>query len=73
MTLPALLAQLGSLAEARAQALLLARAATELPGIAATLEPAGLRLAARHIRAHVFGTRHRRRDPRLALFLRGSR
>lgn len=73
MTLIAILAQVGSLAEARAHAVLLARAAAELPGITASLDPAGLRLTAQHLHARVFGTRDRRRDPRLALFVRGRR
>ena len=73
MILPIILAQAGVLAEARAHAVLLARAATELPGIAATLDPAGFRLTARHLHDRVFGTRHRRRDPRLALFARTGR
>lgn len=73
MILPAILARVGSLAEARAHAVLLARAATELPGVTATLDPSGVRLTARHLHARVFGTRHRRRDPRLALFTRGAR
>ena len=73
MTLTFILDQVRSLAEARGHALLLARAATELPGITATLDPAGIRLTARHLQARVCGTRHRRRDPRLALFTRTSR
>ncbi len=73
MTLPNLLAQLGTVAEARAHAVLLARAVAELPGITATLDPAGIRLTARHLHARMFGTRARRRDPRLALFVRGGR
>ena len=68
MTLTLILDQLAALAEARASAALLARAASELPGIAVTLDPAGIRLTARHLHARAFGTRHRRRDPRLALF-----
>lgn len=73
MILPALLAHVGRLAEARGHAVLLARAASELPGIAATLDPAGVRLTAQHLHARVFGTRRRRREPRLALFVRGGR
>jgi len=65
-----LLKQLVALVEARAQTLLLARAATELPGIAAAIDPAGLRLTARGLHARAFGTRHRLRDPRFALFTR---
>ena len=68
-----LLEQLVALAEARAQTVLLARAATELPGIAAAIDPAGLRLTARGLHARAFGTRHRPRDPRFALFTRRGR
>lgn len=73
MTLSALLGHVASLAEARTHALLLARAASELPGITATLDVGGIRLTARDLHARAFGTRHRRRDPRLALFGRGTR
>jgi hypothetical protein len=73
MTLALILDQVRGLAEARGHAVLLARAATELPGITATLDPAGIRLTARHLHARAFGTRHRRRDPRLALFTRSAR
>lgn len=73
MMLPLILDQLAALAEARVNAVLLARAAAELPGVAATLDLAGIRLTARHLHARAFGTRHRRRDPRLALFTRGRR
>ena len=73
MTLSAIFDQARLLGEARAHAVLLARAAAELPGITATLDPAGIRLTALHLRARWFGTRHRPRDARLALFTRGLR
>ncbi len=73
MTLTIILEQLRAFAEARGQAILLARAASELPGIAATLDPIGIRLTARGLRRRAFGTRQRRRDPALALFARGPR
>ncbi len=73
MILQPLLDQLLSLAVTRANTLMLARAATELPGISVAVDAAGLRLTGRHLHARAFGTRHRRRDPRFALFLRGSR
>ena len=73
MILSTILAQAAGLAEGRGHALLLARAASELPGITASLDPAGVRLTARHLQARLFGTRHRPRDPRLALFVRGGR
>ncbi len=73
MMLAVILDQVAALAEARGTAMLMARAAAELPGIAASLDPAGIRLSAVYLRARAFGTRHRRRDPRLALFARGLR
>ncbi|MBV8971639.1 MAG: hypothetical protein JO290_05045 [Sphingomonadaceae bacterium] len=57
----------------RANALMLARAAAELPNINAALDASGLRLTGHHLRQRFVGTRHRRRDPRLALFVRGTR
>ncbi len=65
--------QLAALLEARVHAVLLARAAAELPGVAAALDPAGIRLTARGLHARAFGARHRPRDPRLAHFARGGR
>ena len=70
---PQFFEQLAALLDARAHALLLARAATELPGITAAIDPAGIRLTAHHLRDRVFGTRHRPRDPRITLFTRGGR
>ena len=65
-----ILAQIAALAEARVQAFLLVRAVSELPGIAAALDPIGIRLTAQGLHRRAFGTRHTRRDPRLALFRR---
>ncbi len=73
MIAPLVLDQLGAWLEARANAALLARAAAELPGVVATLDPVGIRLTAHGLRARAFGTRHRPRDPRLALFTRRGR
>lgn len=73
MIVSTVLDQIAAFAEARVHAVLLARAASELPGIAASLDPAGIRLTAHGLRARVFGTRHVRRDPALALFARGGR
>ena len=68
MNLALIVDQARLLGEARAHAVLLARAATDLPGIGASLDPEGIRLTARHLHARLFGTRHRPRDARLALF-----
>ena len=73
MMLAAILDQVAALAEARVNAALLARAAAELPGVTAALHPAGIHLTAARLRVRAFGTRHRRRDPRLALLARTGR
>ncbi len=73
MIVQPILDQIVALASERAHALMLARAASELPGIHAAFDHGGLRLHGHALRQRVFGTRHRRRDPRVALFLRGTR
>jgi len=73
MIVQSLLDQLAALVEARIHAVLLTRAASELPGVVAVLDPAGIRLTAHHLRSRAFGTRHRRRDVALALFARSGR
>ena len=73
MIVDTILAQIAALAEARVQAFLLARAAIELPGIAAVLHPGGIRLTAHGLYQRAFGTRHARRDPWLTHFTRRQR
>ena len=70
MIVDTILAQIASLAEARVQAFLLARAVSELPGITFALHPGGIRLSAHGLFQRAFGSRHRRRDPWLAHFTR---
>ncbi len=68
-----LLDQFVAVAEAQVRAILLDRAASELPGVVASLDPNGIRLTAPHLFARAWGTRHAARDPWLALFTRRSR
>lgn len=70
MIVATILDQITAFAEARVNAALLARAAAELPGVVAAVDPTGIRLTARHLRQRAFGTRHTPRDPWLAHFRR---
>lgn len=64
---------LSSVAVAQTQAALLARAALDLPDVVASIDGAGIRLAAPGLIARLFGTRHTPRDPRLAWLTGGPR
>lgn len=68
-----LLDQLAAAAIAQARAVLLDRALSELPGVVAAIDPAGLRLTAPHLFARAWGTRYAARDPWLARFTRRFR
>ncbi len=73
MTVQPILDQIVAVALQRANALLLARAVSELPAVTAALDAGGVRLSGHRLHERMFGSRHRRRDPRVALVVRGSR
>lgn len=73
MIVATILDQIIALAEARVRAALIARAAAELPGVIASIDPAGIRLTAPHLLRRAWGSRHHPRDPWLALFTRRTR
>jgi hypothetical protein len=65
--------QLAAAAVTQARAILLDRALSELPGVFAAIDPAGIRLTAPHLFARAWGTRAAARDPWLARFTRRFR